>query len=65
MAGAATVLVVAHDVSLAQRAARVVVLDGAGGCDVGLHQELLARSDLYRLLWERQFEAQHGGSEAK
>jgi len=58
MAGAATVLVVAHDVSLAQRAARVVVLDGAGGCDVGLHQELLARSELYRLLWERQFEAQ-------
>jgi len=35
-----------------------VVLDGAGGCDVGLHQELLARSELYRLLWERQFEAQ-------
>lgn len=65
MAGAATVLVVAHDVSLAQRAARVVVLDGAGGCDVGLHQELLARSELYRLLWERQFEARHGGSAVK
>ena len=35
----------------------MVVPDGAGGCDVGLHQELLARSKLYRLLWERQFEA--------
>jgi ATP-binding cassette subfamily C protein len=42
-----TLLVIAHRISSALRARRIVVLDGAGVA-VGSHAELLARSPLYR-----------------
>jgi ABC-type multidrug transport system fused ATPase/permease subunit len=42
-----TLLVIAHRISSALRARRVLVLDGAGVA-VGSHEDLLARSPLYR-----------------
>jgi ATP-binding cassette subfamily C protein len=50
-----TLLVIAHRVSSALRARRVLVLDGTGAA-VGDHPTLLASSPLYRLLlghWEQ------------
>lgn len=44
-----SLLVIAHRISSALRARRVLVLDGAGAL-VGSHDELLARSTLYRNL---------------
>lgn len=49
-----TLLVIAHRISPAVRADRVLVLDGADAV-IGDHDELLARSSLYRALvgrWE-------------
>jgi ATP-binding cassette subfamily C protein len=42
-----TLLVIAHRISSALRARRILVLDGAGVA-VGTHEDLLARSPLYR-----------------
>ena len=50
-----TLLVIAHRISSALRARRVLVLDGTGAA-VGDHTTLLASSPLYRLLlghWEQ------------
>lgn len=45
-----TLVVIAHRLSSAARAQRVLVIDGVRA-DVGLHAELLDRSELYRQLW--------------
>ena len=47
---AGTVVVVAHRISSARRAERILVLDGVSAV-VGDHTSLLARSALYRDLW--------------
>jgi ATP-binding cassette subfamily B protein len=46
-----TVIVVAHRLSTVATADRIVVLDGGRVEDQGTHAELLARSALYRRLW--------------
>ena len=43
-----TLVVIAHRISSAQRARRILVLDDDGGAAVGTHAELLGRSKLYR-----------------
>ncbi|NUT95485.1 MAG: ABC transporter ATP-binding protein [Saccharothrix sp.] len=47
-----TTLVVAHRLTTAARADRVVVLDGGRIAEVGTHAELLDRAGPYRLLWD-------------
>jgi ATP-binding cassette subfamily B protein len=51
MAGRATI-VIAHDLLTVREATRIAVLDGGRVLDTGTHTELLARSGLYRELWE-------------
>ena len=46
MALGCTLIVVAHRMAATRRARRVLVMDGAG-IDVGSHEELLARHELY------------------
>ncbi|MDI1435799.1 ABC transporter ATP-binding protein [Polyangium sorediatum] len=52
-----TVLVVAHRLSTIATADHIVVLDGGRVNDQGTHDELLARSALYRRLWKSHTEA--------
>jgi ABC-type multidrug transport system fused ATPase/permease subunit len=51
MAGRATI-VIAHDLLTVREATRIAVLDEGRVADTGTHAELLARSGLYRTLWE-------------
>ncbi len=48
-----TALVIAHRLSTARRADRIVVLDGGRVLEAGSHDELLARGGAYARLWER------------
>lgn len=51
-----TTLVIAHRLSTVIRADRIVVLDGGRIEDEGSHATLLGRSEVYRRLYQRQFE---------
>ncbi|MEJ2204133.1 MAG: ABC transporter transmembrane domain-containing protein [Gemmatimonadota bacterium] len=51
-----TTLVIAHRLSTVIRADRILVLDDGVIADRGTHGELLAESDVYRRLYQRQFE---------
>src|SRR5262249_32546831 len=53
MAGRTT-LVIAHRLSTARRANRILVLDGGRIVGSGTHNELYAANDLYRRYWELQ-----------
>jgi ATP-binding cassette, subfamily B, bacterial len=48
-----TALVIAHRLSTARRADRIVILEDGGVAEMGSHDELLARRGRYALLWER------------
>jgi ATP-binding cassette subfamily B protein len=52
LTAARTTIVVAHRLSTAARADRIVVLDQGGIVEVGSHDELLAASGPYAALWE-------------
>ena len=51
-----TTLVIAHRLSTVIRADRIVVLDEGRIVDTGSHADLLERNDVYRRLYQRQFE---------
>ncbi len=51
-----TTVVIAHRLSTVIRADRILVLDGGRIVDEGTHGELLGRNDVYRRLYQRQFE---------
>jgi ATP-binding cassette subfamily B protein len=48
-----TAIVIAHRLSTARRADRIVVLDDGGIAEQGTHDELLARGGRYAALWAR------------
>jgi ABC-type multidrug transport system fused ATPase/permease subunit len=48
-----TALVIAHRLSTARRADRIVLLEDGGIVEMGTHDELLARGGRYAQLWER------------
>jgi len=49
-----TVIVVTHRVSTVRDADRIIVLDGGHIQDIGPHEELVKRNDLYRELCSMQ-----------
>ena len=54
LAGARSLLIVSHRISVLERADRVVVLDRGRVVDEGRHDELAARPGPYREAWRRQ-----------
>ncbi len=56
LAGARSLLVVSHRISVLERADRVIVLDRGRVVDEGRHDELAARPGPYREAWRRQAE---------
>ncbi|MCS7081463.1 MAG: ABC transporter ATP-binding protein/permease [Bacteroidetes bacterium] len=56
--GQRTLLIVAHRLSTVERADRIFVLHQGRLLEQGRHEELLARSNLYRRLYELQFQEQ-------
>jgi ATP-binding cassette subfamily B protein len=54
MAAGRTVIVISHRLASLVDCDQILVLDRGQLMDSGRHQELLARSDVYRLLWNQQ-----------
>ncbi len=52
-----TVIVIAHRLSTARRADKIVVLSKGAICETGTHEELVCRGGLYQRLYELQFES--------
>lgn len=50
-----TTLIIAHRLSTVRVAHRIVVLDGGRVCEIGAHDELMARRGLYARLYAMQF----------
>jgi ABC-type multidrug transport system fused ATPase/permease subunit len=48
-----TALVIAHRLSTARRADRIVLLENGGIAEMGTHDELIALNGRYAALWER------------
>jgi len=49
-----TTFIIAHRLSVARDADRILVLDGGRIAEQGLHEELIRRGGIYRRLWDRQ-----------
>ncbi|MER5636486.1 ABC transporter ATP-binding protein [Kitasatospora sp. NPDC002227] len=59
LSGGRTTLVIAHRLTTAQRADRIVVLDRGRVVEDGAHEELLARGGAYAKLWDAFVGADH------
>ena len=52
-----TTFIIAHRLSTVMNADRIVVIEAGAICEIGRHHELLARSGVYRQLYQEQFRA--------
>jgi len=59
-----TALVIAHRLATVRRADRIAVLANGRIVELGTHEELLERGDVYRRLHEQQSLARAGGEPA-